>query len=84
MAGKKKKMTPAQAAAARRERTPESVRRAEAQERARLIKKSAQEAQRKASKAGGTRLAMPFIVVAVVVVLALVVTIAPGLFMGQA
>ena len=62
---KKKKMTKAQAAAARHEETPESIRRAQAKERSQLIKKSAEAAQKKANQGYGLRIIMPFIIVAV-------------------
>lgn len=80
---KKKKMTPAQAAAARHEETPESIKRAQAKERSRLIKKSAQAAQKKASQGMGLRMIMPFIIVAAIIILALAFTIGPGLIMGS-
>ena len=79
----KKKMTKAQAAAARKEQTPESIRRARARERTRLIKKSAANAQRKASKAAGIRLIVPFVLVIVIVIAALAFTIGPGMFFGR-
>lgn len=83
MAKKKKKMTPAQAAAARHEETPQTVARAQAKERTKLIKEGAQAAQRKASKGVGFRMIMPFFVVAVIVVMALAFTIGPGILMGR-
>ena len=79
----KKKMTKAQAAAARHEQTPESLQRARAKERTRLIRKSAQNAQKKASQASGLRLILPFVVVAVIVVAALALTIGPGMLMPK-
>ena len=79
----KKKMTKAQAAAARREVTPESIKREKAKERTRLIKESAQAAQKQASKSAGTRAIMPLVIVAVIIVAALALTIGPGFLMGR-
>lgn len=78
----KKKMTKAQAAAARHEVTPETEARARAKERSQLIKKSAQEAQRKANKTVGIRMILPFIIVAAIIVFAIVFTIGPGMMLG--
>ena len=80
---KKRKMTKAQAAAARHEETPESIRRAQAKERTQLIKKSAQQAQKEASKTRGFRMLLPFILIAVITIAALAFTIGPGMLMGQ-
>lgn len=80
---KKKKMSKAQAAAARHEQTPESIQRAQAKERTQLIKKSAANAQKKASQTNAFRLIMPFVLIAVIVVAALAFTIGPGMIMGQ-
>ena len=80
---KKKKMTPAQAAAARREETPQSAARAQAKERSKLIRQSAQTAQKKANQGVGFRMIMPFIIVAVIVVMAIAFTVGPGLLMGS-
>lgn len=79
---KKKKMKPAQAAAARREQTAETIRRDQARERTRLLKKSAQEAQRKANKQSGFRMMVPLVLVAAIIILALVFTIGPGMVIG--
>ena len=82
MAKKKKKMTAAQAAAARREETEDSARRAKARERSRLIKKSAQAAQKEANKNVGLRMVLPIIIIASLIMFALAFTIGPGLMIG--
>ncbi|MBQ9003441.1 MAG: hypothetical protein IJ087_16460 [Eggerthellaceae bacterium] len=79
----KRKMTKAQAAAARHEQTPESIQRAQAKERTQLIKQSAQAAQKKANQVSLFRLIVPFVLVAVIVIAALAFTIGPGLFVAQ-
>ena len=83
MGKKKKKMTAAQAAAARHEQTEESIKRAKSKERAQLIRKSAETAQKKARKGVGFRMLMPFILVAVIVAFALIFTIGPGMMLGK-
>jgi len=83
MGKKKKKMTAAQAAAARHEQTEESIKRARAKERGRLIKQSAESAQRKARKGVGFRMIMPFFLFAVIVLLAVVFTVGPGMLLGK-
>ena len=80
---KKKKMTAAQAAAARHEKTDESIRRAKAKERTKLIKQSAENAQKEASKTRGFRMLMPIFIVLAIIVSALAMTIGPGMLMGQ-
>jgi len=78
---KKKKMTAAQAAAARHDQTEESIRRAKAKERSKLIKQSAEAAQKEARKTMGIRMAMPFLLVLAIVIGAIAMTVGPGLFM---
>lgn len=80
---KKKKMTPAQAASARREDTAQTAARAQAKERSKLIRQSAQAAQKKANQGVGFRMIMPFLIFAVIVTMALVFTVGPGLLMGS-
>ena len=80
---KKKKMSKAQAAAARHEQTPESIQRAQAKERSRLIRESAQNAQKKANQTSAFRLIMPFVLVIVIVIAALAFTIGPGMIGPQ-
>ena len=79
----KKKKTAAQAAAARYEKTDEDVARAKAKERSKLIRQSAEAAQKKARQGVGFRMLMPFILVAVIVVFALIFTIGPGMLLGK-
>lgn len=81
--GKKKKKTAAQAAAARYEKTEQDITREKAKERGKLIKQSAEQAQKKARQGVGFRMIMPFILVAVIVVFALIFTIGPGMVLGQ-
>lgn len=80
---KKRKMTKAQAAAARHEQTPESIQRAKAKERTQLIKQSAQAAQKKANQVSLFRLIVPFVLVAAIVIAALAFTVGPGLLMSK-
>lgn len=79
---KKRKMSKAQAAAARHEQTPESIQRAKAKERSRLVRKSAMNAQKKANQVSAFRLIVPFVIVIVIVIAALAFTIGPGMIMG--
>ena len=81
---KKKKMTPAQAAAARREMTPEAQRRAEARRHSKEVRENVHEAQREASQSGLKRFVVPAVVVVVIAALSLAVTFLPGMLMGQA
>ena len=83
MAKKKKKMTRAQAAAARRDQTEESLQRAKAKERSQNITKTAQYAQKEASKQRGFGMLVPIISIIVIVVLSLVFTIGPGMLLGN-
>ena len=83
MAKKKKKMSKAQAAAARHEQTPESIQRAKAKERTQLIKQSAQNAQKQANRLSIFRLIVPLILVVAIVVAALVFTIGPGMMIPK-
>ena len=82
VAKKKKGMTKAQAAAARKEQTESSMLRAKAKERSQINKKTVQVAQQKASKSRGTAMIVPIITVLVIIVLSLVFTIGPGMIMG--
>ena len=79
MAKKRKGMTPSQAASARHEITRETMRRKQARQRARLIRKSAQEAQKKAARGVGFSMIMPFLIVAIIVLCAVLFTVGPGL-----
>ena len=79
MAKKKKKMTKAQAAAARYDQTEESIKRAKAKERTQLIKESAANAQKQASKSRGFTLLVPIVSIIVIIILSVVFTIGPGM-----
>ena len=79
--GKKKKKTAAQAAAARHEKTAQDVTRAKAKERGKLIRQSAEAAQKKANQSIGFRMIVPFLLVAAIVVFAIIFTIGPGMMM---
>ena len=82
MAKKKKKMTKAQAASARRDQTDETVKRAKARENQQLIRKSAANAQKEMSKSRGMMLIIPIISIIVIVVLSRVFTMGPGMLFG--
>lgn len=82
MAKKKKKMTKAQAAAARYDETEESARRARARENQQLIRKSVANAEKQASKTRGYMMWVPIIAIIVIVVMSLVFTMGPGAFFG--
>ena len=75
-------MTKAQAAAARKEQTAESVKRAVAKERQQLMRQSAANAQKEMSKSRGYLMIVPFIAIIVIVVMSLVFTVGPGMFFG--
>ncbi len=80
---KKKNMTKAQAAAARHEETPESIKRARAKERTQAIKKSAATAQKRANKTAGFRAILPLLLLAGLIIAALAFTVVPGMMMGR-
>ena len=82
MAKKRKNMTKAQAAAARKEQTAESVKRAVAKERQQLMRQSAANAQKEMSKSRGYLMIVPIIAIIVIVVMSLVFTVGPGMFFG--
>ena len=82
MAKKKKTMSKAQAAAARKEVTAESIAKARSQETLKGIRATQQRVQRESSKPWGLRFGVMLAVVAIVVIGALVFTTAPGLFVG--
>ena len=81
---KKKKMTPAQAAAARREMTPEAQRRAEAKRHSKEVRENVQEAQREANQGGFKRFIVPIVVIVAIAAISLAVTFLPGMLMGRA
>lgn len=76
----KKKMTKAQAAAARKEVTPQSIAKARQKEEGKVIRANIQRAQKEASRSRGFGMAVAAVIVIAVVIGALVFTIAPGLF----
>lgn len=82
MAKKKKKMTKAQAAAARHDQTEEAAKRARARENQQLIRKSVANAEKQASKSRGYMMWIPIISIIVIVILSLVFTVGPGMFFG--
>jgi hypothetical protein len=82
VAKKKKKMTKAQAAAARYDQTEESAKRARARENQQLIRKSVANAEKQASKSRGYMMWIPIISILVIVVLSLVFTMGPGMMLG--
>lgn len=82
VAKKKKKMTKAQAAAARYDQTEEAAKRARARENQQLIRKSVANAEKQASKSRGYMMWIPIISIIVIVVLSLVFTMGPGMMLG--
>ena len=79
----KKKMTKAQAAAARHEPTANSIAKKKAREEERVMKEQRRLAQKQASKSIGFRFVVPLVFVVVIVVLCLVFTIGPGMATGN-
>ena len=79
---KKKKMTKAQAASARREVTPQMTAKAKAQEDNKIMREQRRIAQKKANDTTMFRFLVPLMVIVVIIVFSLVFTIGPGLFMG--
>ncbi len=78
----KKKMTKAQAAAARHEVTANDIAKKKAHEDNQYMKEVRRRAQKKANKSVGFSLIVPIVLVVVVVVLCLVLTNAPGKILG--
>ena len=78
----KKKMSKAQAAAARREQTPQTQARARSRELSKQIRAEQRLVQKQASRSIGWRLIVPMVLIIALVVLAMVFTIAPGMFLG--
>lgn len=77
-------MSKAQAAAARRELTPEEQRRADAKRHSKEVRENVQAAQKEASEQRGSRLVMIAIVAVLLIAVALVFTFLPGMLMGKA
>ena len=80
MAKKKKKMTKAQAAAARYDQTEEAAKRARARENQQLIRKSVANAEKQASKSRSYMMWIP--IISIIVVMSLVLTMGPGMMLG--
>ena len=83
MAKKKKKMTPAQAAAARKEVTPQVVAKARSQESLKSIRETQRRVQKEQSKSSARIIVVGSIVVFVIVALAWVITVGPGMLIGK-
>ena len=83
MAKKKKQMTKAQAAAARRDQTEATVKRAKARENQQLARKAAANAQKEMAKSRSYMMWIPIISIIVIVVLSLVFTMGPGMLFGN-
>lgn len=79
---KKKKMTKAQAAAARKEVTPQAVAKARSQQELKAIRETQRRVQREQRKSSGRIIVVGSIVVIAIVALAWVVTIGPGMLVG--
>ena len=78
----KKKMTKAQAAAARYEKTPHDIAKAKAREDNKVMQEQRRIAQKKASSISMMRLIVPLVVIILIVIASLVFTIGPGMVMG--
>ena len=76
---RKKKMTKAQAAAARKEPTPQSLAKARSQEKLKEIRETQRRVQREKSKSPLLIIVVGGLVVIVIFALAWVLTIGPGL-----
>lgn len=83
MAKKKKKMTKAQAASARRDQTDEVVKRARARENQQLIRKSAANAQKELKKSRSYMMWIPIISIIVIILLSVAFTVGPGMVFGS-
>ncbi len=79
---KKKKMTKAQAAAARKEVTPQTIAKARSREQLGEIRETQRRVQKEQSKSSVRIIVVGTIVVFAIVVLAWVVTVGPGMFFG--
>ena len=80
---KKKKMRKAQAAAARKEVTPQAVAKARSREQLGEIRETQRRVQKEQSKSSVRIIVVGSIVVFVIVVLAWVLTVGPGMFLGS-
>ena len=82
MAKKKKKMTKAQAPAARKEGTPSEALRARSREHGKEVRAQKIEAEQKAKESNGSRTVMIVVVIIVLAAIALGFTFLPGMIMG--
>ena len=80
---KKKKMTKAQAAAARKEVTAQSVAKARSQAGLKDIRETQRRVQKEQSKSSMRMIVVGGIVVIAIVVLAWVITVGPGMLIGK-
>ena len=80
---KKRKMTPAQAAAARKEVTPQAIAKARSREQLESIRETQRRVQREQSKSSLFPILVGGIVVVAIVALAWVLTVGPGSLMGS-
>lgn len=79
---KKKKMTKAQAAAARKEPTSQSLAKARSQEKLKEIRATQRRVQKEQSKSSMTMIVVGGLIVIVIFVLAWVLTIGPGMIVN--
>ena len=79
---KKKKMTKAQAAAARKEQTPQSLAKARSQEKLKEIRETQRKVQREQSKSPLFMIVVGGFIVIAIFVLAWVLTIGPGMIVN--
>lgn len=79
---KKKKMTKAQAAAARKEQTPQSLAKARSQEKLKEIRETQRKVQREQSKSPLFTIVIGGLIVIAIFVLAWVLTIGPGMIVN--
>ncbi len=78
----KRKMTKAQAAAARHEPTATAIARAKAREDNKVMQEQRRIAQKKASRIGPMQFILGIILVVIIVVMCAVFTIGPGMIIG--
>ena len=79
----KKKMTKAQAAAARHEETANSIAKKKAREDEAYMKEVRRRAQKQANSTAMFRFLVPFAIVFAIIIFAVVFTVMPGMLMGH-
>ena len=79
----KKKMTPAQAASARREETARSAAKRKARENQERIKEEQRKAKEEKQKSSAFRLAWPIVAVVLIIAFCVAFTVLPGMMMGK-